>query len=67
MKKRMINLLVILLMMFLSTSSKESSIKNGKCSAMYMQESGVSASVNTAEAEDELVLSPINLFMIHAQ
>ncbi|MBI2731626.1 MAG: hypothetical protein HYX40_12915 [Sphingobacteriales bacterium] len=68
MKKRMINLLVMLLMMFLATSSKETSTLNGKCSTMCMQDNGdVSASVIKEEAEEEMVLSPINLFMIHAQ
>lgn len=60
----MIQMLVIFLLVCLTTSSKQNSqATNAGCSAMCMQEAGA----NTKEVAEESILSPINLFMIHAQ
>ncbi|MBI1783469.1 MAG: hypothetical protein HYR66_19205 [Sphingobacteriales bacterium] len=65
MKKRMIQMLVIFLMVCLTTSSKQNSQGStaNSCRTMCMQETGG----DTKEAAEESILSPINLFMIHAQ
>jgi hypothetical protein len=66
MKQRMINMLIVLLAMCLTTASKQSSNETTKCSISCCQE--VKATTIAQEKEnDDAILSPINLFMIHAQ
>lgn len=65
MKKRMIQMLATFLMLCLTTASKQTNSITPVCKATLCIQDNSNAP--EAAQEEETILSPINLFMIHAQ
>ena len=60
-------MLIILLAMCMTTSSKENTKLNNKCTIMCVQDEHAATAENKIADKEETILSPLNLFMIHAQ
>ena len=68
MKPKIINMMILLMAVCIATSSKETNHSMTKsCSAICAEENAGTKTVVAEEQQQEAILSPVNLFMIHIQ
>lgn len=67
MKSRMINTLILLMALCISSSSKENNHSLQKSCSGFCADGNASVKTIVTEQQEEAILSPVNLFMIHIQ